>query len=352
MVAFAEQTLQSLLPRTWQLTAYREERPTTRGRADARFTITAADGTSAWVLVEVKSIVAPRDVAGMAARLAALQEAETAAAIVVAPFISPTARRQLADHGLGWLDVTGNLRLRLDSPAVYLDRAGADRSSFRDPADRLLKSLRGPAAAKVVLALSETPLPTGVRELAFRADVSAATSARVLELLDRDAVIDRSADGVVTSVRKRALLTRWTADYQVMKANEVITTVDPRGISHALEASASLGVRYAVTGSAAARAYLPEGVTPVSPLVSLSLYTEDPIQVMDHLRLKKAEHGANVLVMSPYDEVVHARARLVDGLTYAAPAQVVADLLTGAGRSSEEAEQLMSALGETDPGWE
>jgi hypothetical protein len=272
--------------------------------------------------------------------------------MLAAPFISPTTRAQLDQRGLGWFDTTGNLRLRLNRPAVFLDRAGADRSGLRDPADRLLKSLRGPAAAKVVLELCETSLPVGVRDLAERAQVGAATSARVLELLDREAVIERNEDGALTTVHKRALIDRWTQDYKVMTSNEVIATLDPRGLNHALNALSSVGTGVAVTGSAAARAYLPDDVTPVSPLVSLSLYAGDPIGLMGQLGLRAVERGTNVLVMRPYDEVVYAKSRLVDGVSFAAPAQVVADLLTGPGRSSEEAEQLIAALGSDEQGWQ
>ncbi|SEQ18154.1 Transcriptional regulator, AbiEi antitoxin, Type IV TA system [Lentzea xinjiangensis] len=273
-------------------------------------------------------------------------------AVLAAPFISPMTRTALDLAGMGWFDLTGNMRLQLDEPAVFLDRTGAERSGLRDPADRLLKSLRGPAAAKVVLELADTELPVGVRELADRAEVGAATSARVLELLDREAVIVRSDDGAVTAVRKRLLVERWTQDYKVTTSNEVIRTLDPRGLSHALKTLPSLGTRVAVTGSAAVRAYLPDGVMPVSPLVSLSLYAEDPAELMGQLGLRRADRGANVLVLRPYSDVVHLKSRLLDGVEYASPAQVVADLLTGPGRSTEEAEQLIAALESNESGWE
>jgi hypothetical protein len=320
--------------------------------------ITAPDGTRAVVLVECKGVIVPRDVFGIAQQIAAYadaavdREVRVAGAMLVAPFVSPTTRAQLDEHGLGWFDLTGNLRLKLDRPAVFLDREGADRSGFRDPADRLLKSLRGPAAAKVVLELCETVLPVGVRDLAARAEVGPATSARVLELLDREAVIARDGNGVVTAVRKRSLLDRWTRDYKVMTSNEVVATLDPRGLGHALKALPSVGTRIAVTGSAAARVYLPDDVTPVSPLVSLSLYAEEPIELMGQLGLRTVERGTNVLLIRPHDDSVYAKSRRVEGIDYAAPAQVVADLLTGPGRASEEAEQLMAVFESSEPGWE
>ncbi|WP_143138894.1 hypothetical protein [Lentzea waywayandensis] len=327
-------------------------------KPDGQFVITAPDGSKATVLLECKAVVVPRDVAGIAEQLKQYAKAAEEGGVkigglmLVAPFVSPTTRAQAEQHHLmGWFDLTGNLRLRVEQPAVFLDRAGADRSGFRDPADRLLKSLRGPAAAKVVLELCETSVPVGVRDLAARAQVGAATSARVLELLDREAVITRGEDGAVTAVRKRALVDRWSRDYKVLASNEVIATLDPRGLSHALAMLRDEDSRVVLTGSAAARAYLPQGLTAVSPLVSLSLYAEDPIGLMDRLGLKSVERGMNVLVMRPYDDVVYVRSRRVEGLDYAAPAQVVADLLTGPGRSTEEAEQLMTVLDTSEAGW-
>jgi len=362
LVGAAELALRAALPSAWSVAA--DHRVVEVGarpgeRPDAQFVITAPDGANALVLVECKGVVVPRDIARVAQQTAAYASAVAGrgvrgvAVMLAAPFISPTTRAQLEQHGLGWFDLTGNMRLRLDEPAVFLDRAGADRSGFRDPADRLLlKSLRGPAAAKVVLELCETLLPVGVRELAERAQVGMATSARVLELLDREAVIARQEGGAVAAVRKRLLIERWVQDYKIMSSNEVTTTIDPRGLSHALAKLSSLGSRIAVTGSAAARAYLPNGIVPVSPLVSLSLFADDPLRLMDELGLKVVERGTNVLIMRPYDNIVHTKARLVDGIEYAPPAQVVADLLTGPGRSSEEAEQLMAALESSEPGWE
>lgn len=356
-----ERLLRSLLPVTWSVRLDLQPRVSGGHRVaepDAQVVIGAPDGRATTVLLECKGVIVPRDVARAAQQIMAYAagisggDAPVGGMVLVAPFVSPTTRAQLEQHGMGWFDLTGNLRLKLDEPAVFLDRTGAERSTFRDPADHLLKSLRGSAAAKVVLELAETSLPVGVRELAERAQVGVATSARVLELLDREAAITRSDDGAVAAVRKRLLLRRWVQDYKVMASNEVVAALDPRGLSHALKALPTLNTRVTVTGSAAARAYLPDHVTPVSPLVSLSLYAEDPIGLMKQLGLKTADRGTNVLVMRPHDDVVHAKARLVGGIEYASPAQVVADLLTGPGRSTEEAEQLMAVLESRESGWE
>ncbi|GAA0215800.1 hypothetical protein GCM10010492_12030 [Saccharothrix mutabilis subsp. mutabilis] len=354
LITAAAEVVRAVLPATWAVEVRLGVSRDVGGRAreaDAELAVRDPDGSTATVLIEFKRQIAPKDVARVAARIAAFRGGQTRGAVLVAPFVSPTVRAELETHGIGWFDATGNVRLVLDRPAVFIDRVGANRSGLRDPEERNLKTLRGAAAARVVLALCESGTPVGVREVATLAGVSASSSSRVLDLLDREATIRRGADGAVVAVRRRALVTRWAADYRVMKSNEVIAAIDPRGIDHALGALLDVDVPAVLTGSAAARAYLPADVVPVSPLGSLSVYTADPIGLMDRLRLKRVERGANVFVIRPYDDVVEERARTVNGRRCAAPAQVVADLLTGSGRSAEEAEQLMGALAAVEEGW-
>src|SRR5829696_4622739 len=178
LIQSAERAIRTALPVAWSMTVDRQPTyvaPRRLYRPDAQLNIAAPDGTSAVVLIECKGVVVPRDVAAVAQQLKEYGSAaegngvQVGGAMLVAPFVSPTTRAQLDQRGVGWFDMTGNLRLRLDRPAVFIDRAGAHRSGFRDPADRLLKSLRGPGAAKVVLELFETDLPVGVRDLAERA---------------------------------------------------------------------------------------------------------------------------------------------------------------------------------------
>lgn len=114
--------IRSVMPPAWSITA--ELRPTLGGsrrvqRPDTLLAIVAPDGTSARVLVECKGAVVPRDVASVADRLNGHASVATGdgvvTAMLVAPFVSPTTRAQLGQRELGWFDLTGNLRLKLDS---------------------------------------------------------------------------------------------------------------------------------------------------------------------------------------------------------------------------------------------
>lgn len=352
LLAGAESALRVALPPDWVLTAkWQPQMQGSRARPDALLTIKAPDGTSSVVLVEAKRWIEPRDVSRVAAQIERLAGERVDAAIVATSFASPMTRNLLAESSLGWFDPTGNLRLRVNRPSVFIDRVGASRISSADPADRRLKSLRGAAAAKVVLGLCEADLPVRVRALASLTGVSVASSARVLDLLDREGAISRGSQGEVTTVRKQTMVRRWTEDYGLTRSNETVAAVDPRGLDHALDSLRAVDQRCTITGSAATRPYLPSGVIPVAPLMTLTLYADNPVVLIREVGMRKAERGANVLVARPFDEVVHSSSRVFEGVRYAAPAQVVADLLTGPGRATEEAEQLLDVLAVTDSGW-
>ncbi|HJP78747.1 MAG TPA: hypothetical protein VJ914_31020 [Pseudonocardiaceae bacterium] len=348
-----EHALRTALPGNWGVELARQASAGVAGYLpDAIYRLKAPGGELATIVADVKYNVIPRDLTAVTSQLWHVSEligADTT--VLISPFVSPLAREKLAEAGVGWFDATGNLQVRMDQPAVFLSSIGASRNPFVDPADHRLKSLRGPASARVVRALCELPLPLGVRMFGQEANVGGGSSSRVLELLSREGLITREDSGRVVAVRKRALIQRWTDDYGLVSSNHVTGMLDPRGIDHALTALRSAADGHVVTGSVAARAYLPTGMVPVTPLTTLVVHTDRPVDLIRDTGLRQVERGANVLVVKPFDEVLLDRAREIDGIRCAAPAQVVADLLTGPGRSSEEAEQLIKVLATEDQGW-
>lgn len=78
---------------------------------------------------------------------------------------------------------------------------------------RPLRSLKGGTAGRVVRALRDFDPPYGVRELAEKASTPLGSVARVVELLDRDALVERNEAGRIERVRRPELVRRWTQDY-------------------------------------------------------------------------------------------------------------------------------------------
>lgn len=315
------------------------------------WTIQSPDGGRANLVVEVKRVVEPRDVPVVLRRIDSVRDPSDDATLVAAPFLSPRTRELLGASGSGWFDMTGNLRLQLDSPALFLDRVGASRSPYTDVEDRRLKSLKGPGAARVVRALLDTEVPFGVRELAEVAGVGPATSSRVLELLVREDLVQRDPGGRVTEVSKLSLVRRWTTDYGLTATNQTVPVLGARGIDQVFTALTRYDSPYAITAEAATRAYLPSGQAAVAPLSLLTVFVQNASEAAEQLMLRPVDRGANVVLVEPFDDVVYRGAVTKNRLAYAAPSQVVADLLTGPGRAPEEGASLIEALAGTDEGW-
>ena len=339
-----------MLPPAWSVTS-RPRREGGGGTSDVALVLTAPDGTTATVLVKAKRVVEPRDVASVLRQVTAHWGDSNAIPMVAAPYLSPRAREMLEDGGAGWFDATGNLRLRIDRPSVFLDRAGANRNPFSDPHDRRLKSLKGPGAARVVRALLDAAPPFGVRTLADLAEVGAATSSRVVELLARENLIDRDNNGRVVEVRKRSLVRRWSLDYGLTTTNQAVPMLAARGIDQVLGVLSRTDSTYAITGEAATRPHLPHGQAAVAPLALLTVFVPDASAAAAALGMRPADRGANVVLIEPFDSVVFRGASTKNGLAYAASSQVVADLLTGPGRAPEEGAALLDVLAEQDVGW-
>jgi hypothetical protein len=163
----------------------------------------------------------------------------------------------------------------------------------------------------------------------------------VVEWLSQDSLLDRKPRGAVESVDAPALIRRWSQDYAVLTTNDARSFLDPRGIEHLVRGvsdGANIG-RYAFTGSIAANR-----IAPIAPARLAMLYVDDVELAASGLGLRPTEAGANVILLSPFDDVVFDRTWIDRGLTLAAPSQVAADLLTSPGRAPSEAEAILERL--------
>jgi hypothetical protein len=119
-----------------------------------------------------------------------------------------------------------------------------------------------------------------------------------------------------------------------------------RGIPAVIEKLKQSKTRYAVTGSWAAAE-----IAPVAPPRLLLVYIERPRDVEKAFDLRPADAGANVALLTPFDDVVFERTSTNNGVTIAAISQVAADLLTSPGRGPNEAEALMQWMQEHEDTW-
>lgn len=348
IVSAALKQLRGRLPNGWRIEAKREPAAPAAAplwQPDAVITVRAPDGRSATLLVEAKRSAVPRNLAQLASYIRSSSSAGPKC-LFVAPFLSRRARDLLLRQGCDYLDLTGNTRLALGRPALFIETEGAERDPWR--VERPARSLKGAKAARIVRALCDVRAPLGVRELAAKAGADPGYASRLLELLEGENVITRKPRGPITGVDWQQLIRRWAEDYAVLRSNRSESYLAPRGIPAFVEGIRTRKLRppYAITGSLAA-----SRLAPVAPERAAMVYVADPETAAAELDLRSAETGANVVLLQPFDPVVYERAWKQRGLRYAAPSQVAADLLTSPGRGPAEAEALLKWMTENERAW-
>ena len=360
LIAAASRDIGARLPSRWLLRDRERNVPGQSPQAltrevDAILEIRDPDGLSSDILLDVKTKpVEPRLVAGIASHLKKLslskydearQPGALPATMLVSMYLSPLTRERLAEAGISYADSTGNLRLTVDRPAVFIETQGADKNPFKE--ERSLRSLKGGRAARVARSLLDYRTPFGTRELAAETASSPAMISRVASLLEPDEIVTKEGPrGRIVSVDWEALAHRWAIDYDFASSNVLTTWLEPRGARALLGRLSDASFRYAVTGSFA--------VNRLAPIVEprlVTLFADDPETAARSQGLRPAETGGNVLIVRPFDPVVFERAEYDNDITYARVTQVLLDLMTGPGRGPAEAEALLEWMRENEDKW-
>lgn len=315
--------------------------------ADAVIELSAPNGIKKMIVVEVKNQLDPKNVEPLLANLK--QQNISAVVLIAAPYLGERTREKLINTGANYIDLTGNILIRIDQPAVYIEKQGANKNPWRTK--RPVRTLKGVKAAKIVRALCDFRPPLGVRELATLAQTDPGYTSRILELLERNELINRSAKGAVASVDWAALLRVWTKDYSLLAYNMPFSYLDPRGLDNFTtrikELSISeLAFHYAITGSLSAGR-----IAPIAPAKMAICFVDNYEKAAAALSLTPTDKGANVLLIEPRDDFVFLRSRVDDGINYVALSQAAADLLTGPGRNPAEAEALIEWMRDNENAW-
>lgn len=335
--------LRERLPSTWELSL---DPPPGRSRPDACLKITANNGKTATIAIEtIGARTAPyaRYVLEILRRVR--EEMPDLPLLALAPYFTPSIRAQLTQQGIAYADATGNLRLALDEPAVFVETTGADRDPRPD--DQPLRSLRGAAAGRAVRAFCDFAPPYGTRELSKLTGVPAPTLSRVAALLESEGILTRERDrGPIVAVDWKLSLLRWSEDYSFTRSNRTSSWLEPRGLPALQAKLRDASSRYMLTGSLAANA-----IAPVASPRLAALYVESAQNTAGQLGLRPAESGGNVLLAEPFDAVAFERGFDREGLRYAAHSQIAIDLMTGPGRWPAEGEAVMQWMQTNESAW-
>ena len=339
-----ERVLTERIPSGWSL-RIRTEVGVGRYRADLLAEIASPAGETAVLAVEIKRNLEPRGIPQAVEQVSALASGPLSGAVrvVAAAYLSPRARALLRNRGVGYVDTTGSVRIETITPGLFISADGADRDPW--PRDHKLRTLRGRGAARAMRAVIDSRPPRGVRELAQATGASPATLSRVLDLLEREAIVSR-VHGAVSAVDWRGAIRRWTDDYGQTESNAPTTALEPRGLPAIGRKLRAAEFMYAATGAFAVQRF-----NPIAPARLAAVYVTDAAESIDRLGLRETDAGANVVLLEPLDLVVFDRTLDRGGLRCVAPSQLAADLLTGPGREPSQGEELLQWMETNEHVW-
>ncbi|GIF19638.1 hypothetical protein BJ973_006682 [Actinoplanes tereljensis] len=347
LVRRASEALAARLPAGWSLRPATIDAAVDRG-VDAAFDLAAPDGRSAVLIIEAKNVAEVRDVPGVVRQIAAyVGQVDNGYGVLVARYLSPQVRSALTESGVSFVDATGNIRVELSAPGLYLGDRGADADPWRGRG-RPRGTLKGAPAARIVRAIADIPGEWTIRELVRGAGVSTGTGYRVIDFLEREDLATREERGRIAVPSWEKVLRRWSEDYSFVGDSRVTRWIAPRGLEALLKRIAQTGpVDYAITGTVAAAEW-----AEYAPARAAAIYTADAESAAADWGLRAADAGANVLLAEPEIDVPFVRTVTnTAGLRLAAPSQVVVDLMTGPGRNPQEAEELMEWMKNNEDSW-
>jgi hypothetical protein len=306
-----------------------------------RIRVVAPNGRTGDITVWRRRELDPRAVT----RLLADTPSDVRPDVIAAPYLSPEARRRLVEGGIGYVDSTGNVRLSLSEPGLFIEATGANRDP--DPRRRPSRGLAGAKAGRIVRALCKRTGQWGVRELANATDTNAGYVSRLLRHLDTQALVERGCDGSVTVPDWQQLVHQWAESAPIPSRGRAQRFIALRGIAPVLVALGNSHLRHAVSGSFAA-----SRTAPVVPPRLLMVYTDEIEATIGPLDLRPIDRGSNVLLIEPRDvKVLEEVERDQDGVCWAGLVQVAADLLSSPDRGPDEAEALIDWMRHNEGRW-
>lgn len=262
--------------------------------------------------------------------------------VFIAPYISPASAEICQQYDTGYLDLAGNCSLAFDT--VFIRREGFPNRAVQR---RDLRSLYSPKAERVLRVLLASGKRTWrTQELADAADVSLGQVASVKKLLaDREWIQTLPAGFGLQSLdaERFPLLEEWARNYRPARnfsRDFYSLKAIPEVEASLTEAGRSQKVPVAFTGFSGAARF-----APAVRYQRVSAYVGGDVDaVAKELGLKPVPSGANVTLITPYDDGVFFGTRKVEGAPVVSPVQIYLDLIQNKGRGEEAASAILEEV--------
>lgn len=319
------------------------------------FEITVRRGEWACTLAVVaKRNVFPRDLFRPIFRLTAsihLERNRKLVPVFIAGALSTGAREVLRQHEIGYADLGGTLRLKLefrdkDSNLMLEHEVDRERPPPKEGERRIGSPFAGRRSQVVVALLHNPNTWLKVMDLSKQAQVSPGVVSQTLQVLERENLIEVRGQGPLKERRltqPAKLLDLWAEaprlhPYEVSRWYCWTTNFDAllQSLSAKLDEAK---IDYAVTREAAAN-LLVQHLSSVNQ-VHIAVPQSEPIHVVaEWLGLKSAQEGDNVVLLQAKSQTPFLYSEMKDGIRLANLPQLYVDLRHAPGRAKELAAEL------------
>jgi Fe2+ or Zn2+ uptake regulation protein len=181
-----------------------------RYKADAIMECSIQDGPSFKAVVEIKTVATPQNVLTGAQLLKAYVAKRKQAdwiPLLVAPYIGSRQAEILADNGISWLDLSGNMSIRV-SNQIYIERTGKpNRFPDTSPIKKIFQGTSSLVSRALLLR------PEGFKSVnevyrfinSRNANITLSTVSKVLKSLDEEILIDRKGPSISVAKQEKLL---------------------------------------------------------------------------------------------------------------------------------------------------
>lgn len=254
--------------------------------------------------------------------------------VVAVPYMGPKAREWAAQHGISWVDLSGNADIRGDGLVVVVSGARNRYASPGRPSNPF--TARYSRVSRALLAHPDRWWKQ--REIAEEVGLPAGTVSKVVHRLDALDLLVRNDQDALRSRDPSLLLDSWSqrydfADHAVRRFHMVARSGE-EALRILAERLDGLGHVFAATGLSAAWLY-----TAHADFRLNSFYVDRLPIDPGAIGLRPVDRGENVWLVVPNDDgVFYGRAE--PGTWCAHPAQVYLDLAFHPERAAEAAAEL------------
>ena len=257
--------------------------------------------------------------------------------LIVVPYMGDAGRHYCEEHGLSWLDLSGNAHIRASGLFINVEgrpnrfkSAGRPRDVFAPKSSRIARYL-----------LLNPDQGFTQRELSQKNGVDEGHTSRIVRRLEQERLLFRDDSGALRLSDPNELLEAWYDVYDFSQHDITKGHIAARSgdallyrIADTLTLSA---VDYAATGLGAAWLY-----SRFAKFRLTTFYFRHPPTeaILESLNFRKDERGANTWLVVPKDGGVFYESNIHDGIQCVHPLQVYLDLKGHPERASEAASKL------------